>query len=91
MLFVVRANQLLLKIKHSAILMINLNKNKIINKFSLTGDRFMLELHLKQRGFIYSGCDPFTKHHERIQKLRKINFREIGKACFALNTAYSDS
>ena len=25
--------------------------NKIINKFLLTGDKFMLELHLKQPGF----------------------------------------
>ena len=45
--------------------------NKIINKCSLTGDKFMPELHLKQPGFIYSCCGPFTKHHERIQKFRE--------------------
>ena len=27
--------------------------NKIINKFLLTGDKFMPELHLKQHGFTY--------------------------------------
>ena len=27
--------------------------NKIINKFLLTGDKFMPELHLKQAGFTY--------------------------------------
>ena len=41
--------------------------NKIINKFLLTGDNFMPELHLKQPGFTYSTCEPFTKHRERIQ------------------------
>ena len=45
--------------------------NKIINKFLLTGDKFMPELHLKQPGFTYSACGPFTKHHEKIQKLRE--------------------
>ena len=41
--------------------------NKIINKFLLTGDKFMRELHLKQPGFTYSTCGLFTKHRERIQ------------------------
>ena len=42
--------------------------NKIINKFLLTGNKFMPELHLKQPGFIYSACLPLTKHRERIKK-----------------------
>ena len=42
---------------------------KIINIFLLTGDKFMPELLLKQPGFTYIACGPFTKHHERIQKL----------------------
>ena len=37
--------------------------NKIINKFLLTEDRSMPELNLKQPGFTYSACGPFTKHH----------------------------
>ena len=57
--------------------------NKIINKYLLTGDKFMPEYHLKQPGFNYSGCGPFTKHRERIQKFRKV--------CFAHDAAYSDS
>ena len=28
----------------------------------------MPELHLKQPGFTYSACGPFTKHRERIKK-----------------------
>ena len=42
--------------------------NKIINKFLLTGDKFMPELYLKQTGFTYIVYGPFTKHRERIKK-----------------------
>ena len=45
--------------------------NKNINKFLLTGDTFMPELHLKKPRFTYSACGPFTKHCERIQKFRE--------------------
>ena len=41
--------------------------NKLINKFLLTGDKFMSELHLKQPGFTYIACGPFTKNQERIK------------------------
>ena len=33
----------------------------------------MSEMHLKQPGFAYSVCAPFTKNKKRIQK-----FKEIG-------------
>ena len=71
--------------------------NKIINKFLLTEDKFMPELHLKQLGFIDSACRPFTKHRERIQKFRetgnlKYLYRnQLDKACFVHDAAYSDS
>ena len=71
--------------------------NKIINKFFLTGDKFMPDLHLKEPGFTYSPCGPFTKHRERTQKLREtgnlkhLYRNELGKACFAHHAAYSDS
>ena len=42
--------------------------NKIINKFLMTGDKFMPELHLKQPGFTYSSYGPLTKHQEKIKK-----------------------
>ena len=35
--------------------------NEIVNKFLLVGDKFMPEVHLKQLGFTYSACGPFTK------------------------------
>ena len=46
----------------------NANKNEIINTFLLVGDKFMPEMHLKQPGFSYSACGPFTKNEERIEK-----------------------
>ena len=45
--------------------------NIIIDKFLLTGDKFMPEMHLKQPGFTYSACGPFTKKKERIEKFMK--------------------
>ena len=45
--------------------------NDIINKFLLAGNKFIPEMHLKQRGFIYSACGPFTKNKERIQKFKE--------------------
>ena len=39
--------------------------NEIVNKFLLAG-----EMHLKQPGFTYNACRPFTKNKERIQKFR---------------------
>ena len=45
--------------------------NNIINEFLLTGDKFMPEMHLRQLGFTYSACGPFTKNKERIEKFMK--------------------
>ena len=44
--------------------------NQIVNKFLLAGDKFMFEMHLKQPGFTYSVCGPYTKNKERIQKFK---------------------
>ena len=34
--------------------------NEIVHKFLLAGDKFMPKMHLKQPGFTYSACGPFT-------------------------------
>ena len=66
-----------------------------LNKFLLIADTFMPELHLKQPGFTYRDCGPFTKHQERIQKfwetgkLKHLYRNELAKACFARDVAYS--
>ena len=60
--------------------------NEIVNKFSLTGDKFMPEMHLKQPGFTYNACGPFSKNKERIEKFMQtgnIDFiykKELDKA-----------
>ena len=49
----------------------------------------MPEIHLKQPGFTYSACGPFTKTKDRIQNFketRDINYiykNELDKACFS--------
>ena len=43
----------------------------MVNKFLLVGDKFMPEMYLRQLGFTYSTCGPFTKNKERIQKFQK--------------------
>ena len=68
--------------------------NEIMNKFLLVGDKFMPEIHLKQPGFTYSTCGPFTKNKERIEKFLQTgntNFiykNELDKACFLHDMAY---
>ena len=69
--------------------------NEIVNNFLLTGDKFMPEMHLKQPGFTYSACGPFTENKERIQKFKEtgdtsyIYKNELDKACFQ-HMAYGD-
>ena len=54
--------------------------NEIVNKVLLVGDTFMPEMHLKQLGFTYSVCGPFTKNKERIEK-----FMQTGDTNFIYN------
>ena len=39
--------------------------NEIKNKFLLAEDKFMPEMHLRQRGFAYSVCGPFAKIYKK--------------------------
>ena len=70
--------------------------NEIVKKFLLAGDKFISEMHLKQPGFSYSACGPFTKNKERIQKIKEtgdnsyIYKNELDKACFQRDMAYGD-
>ena len=62
--------------------------NEIVNTFLLAGDKFMPEMHLKQPGFTYTACSPFTKNKERIEKFIQtgntdfIYKNELDEACF---------
>ena len=51
--------------------------NEIVYKFLLAGDNFTPEIHLKQPGFTYSACGPFTKNKKRIHK-----FKETGDTSY---------
>ena len=68
--------------------------NELVNTFLLAGDKFMLEMRLKQSRFTYSACGPFTKNKQRIQKSKEtgdtnyIYKNELDKACFQLDMAY---
>ena len=71
--------------------------NKIVNRFLLTGDRFMSKLYPRQQRFTYSTCGLFTEYREGIQTFRErgnlkhIYKSKLDKACFAHNAAYSGS
>ena len=36
--------------------------NETVNKFLLVRDKFLPGMHLKQPGFTYSACGPFTEN-----------------------------
>ena len=69
---------------------------EIGHKFLLAGHICMPERHLKQPGFTYSACGPFTKNKERIQKYKEtgdtshIYKNELEKACFQHDMVYGD-
>ena len=61
--------------------------------FLLAGDKFMPQMHLKQPGFTYSACGPFTKSKERDQKFTETGDtykNELDKACLQHDMAYGD-
>ena len=68
----------------------------IINKFLLTGDNFMPEMSLRQQGFRYSACEPFTQDKIKIQKLKAIESigyicqKELVKVCFECDMVCED-
>ena len=69
--------------------------NEKVNKFLLAGDKFMPKIHLRQRGFTYSACWPFTKK-KKSKNLKKqvdsqyIYQKKLDKAYFQHDMAYGD-
>ena len=59
--------------------------------------KFLPESNLILPGFTYSACGPFTEHRELTKKFKEtsdLNYiyeKELNKAWFAHDTAYSDS
>ena len=70
--------------------------NETVKSFLLGRDKFMLEMHLRQPGFTYSVCEPFTKNKEKIQKFKEtgdsryIYQNKLDNACFQHDIAYGD-
>ena len=68
--------------------------NAIVNQLLFAGDKFMLEMHLRQAGFTYSTCGPFTKNKgQKIKEIgdsRYIYQNELDKTCFQHDMAYGD-
>ena len=56
----------------------------------------MPELHLRQSQFVYIACGPFTRHKERIKKVKRtgdtryIYRNELDKSCFQHDSVYAD-
>ena len=71
--------------------------NEILNKFLLVRDQIMPKMHLKQPGFTYSTCGPFTKNKQRLEKFMQagntdfIYKKELDKASFQHDMAYGKS
>ena len=69
--------------------------NAIVNQFLLAGDKIP-EMHLRQPGFTYSACGPFTKNKERMGNFietgdsRYIYQNKLDTACFQHDMAYGD-
>ena len=45
--------------------------NEIVNKSLLADNIFMPEMHLKQPGYTYSACGPFTKNKKEFKNSKK--------------------
>ena len=64
--------------------------NKKVNKFLLTGDKFVPEMDLRLPGFTYSVCGTFPINKERIQNFKEIEDSQytyqnkLDKACFKM-------
>ena len=43
--------------------------NEIVNKFLLAADKFMPKMHLRQSGFTYIPCGPYTKKQRKNSKI----------------------
>ena len=71
--------------------------NEIMNKFLLTGNKFMPEMHLKQPSFTCSACGPFIKTRKEQKSFMQtgntyfIYRNELDKACFQHDTPYDKS
>ena len=51
--------------------------NEKVMKFLNAGDKLFPEMRLRQPGFSYSACGPFTKNKERNKNFKKQEIQDI--------------
>ena len=51
--------------------------NEVVNEFLLAGDKFMPEIYLRQPGFTYCTCGPFTKIKKEHKNLKEKEIHDI--------------
>ena len=51
--------------------------NEIVNKVLLAGDKFIPEMHLKQPGFTYRACRPFSKTKKEFRNLNILDILKV--------------
>ena len=70
--------------------------SEIASNFLLAGDKSMPEMYLRQPGFTYSACEPFTKNKKGLKKVKEtgdsiyIYQNELGKTQFQYDLTYGD-
>ena len=70
--------------------------NKIVNRLSLTTNKFMSETHLKHPGFVYSFGGSFTKKIKRNRRSKEAGDsrytyqNKLDKGCFQHDKAYGN-
>ena len=63
--------------------------NEIVSKFLLAGNKFMPEMHLKQSGFTYSACGPFTKKKKEFKNSKKQEMQTVFTKMNLIKLAFS--
>ena len=63
--------------------------NENVNKFLLAGDKSMSEMHLRQPGFTYSACGPFTKNKEKIKIYADRKYRVLFRKMILIKLVFS--
>ena len=61
----------------NAIALNEISLNAISLNYSLAGGKFIREIHLKQPGFTYSACGPFSKIKKENKNLKKQEIQDI--------------
>ena len=51
--------------------------NAIVNKLLLAGHKFLREVYIKQPGFTYNACGPFTKNKVKYKQLKKQQIQDV--------------